>query len=181
MLESMVKNILRFLQYDYITTNEIGAGGNELDVVAERRIPSINNIEVYPVICECKAHERPIDMTDWLKFLGKVYKETLRNSRAEGLLIALNDANGNVKGDIRTCTYQNVRLLTAEDLMNVCIQCYSMASILQVQASANFIGQYDPKLGVMIGDKNTNKKEKIMFGIVKHKTGSEEEFLALYY
>ena len=133
MLESMVKNILRFLQYDYITTNEIGAGGNELDVVAERRIPSINNIEVYPVICECKAHERPIDMTDWLKFLGKVYKETLRNSRAEGLLIALNDANGNVKGDIRTCAYQNVRLLTTEDLMNVCIQCYSMASMLQVQ------------------------------------------------
>ena len=98
----MWKNLLRFLQYDYVTTNEIGAGGNELDVVAERRIPSINKVEVYPVICECKAHERPIDMTDWLKFLGKVYKETLRNSRAEGLLIALNDANGNVKGDIRT-------------------------------------------------------------------------------
>ena len=133
MLESMVKNLLRFLQYDYVTTNEIGAGGNELDVVAERRIPSINKVEVYPVICECKAHERPIDMTDWLKFLGKVYKETLRNSRAEGLLIALNDANGNVKGDIRTSAYQNVRLLTAEDLVNVCIQCYSMASIPQVQ------------------------------------------------
>lgn len=133
MLESMVKNILRYLQYDYVTNNEVGTGGNELDVIAERRIPSINNVEVYPVICECKAHERPIDMTDWLKFLGKIYKETLRNSRAEGLLIALNDANGNVKGDIRTNCYQNVRLLSAEDLVDVCIKCYGMASTQQVQ------------------------------------------------
>lgn len=133
MLESMVKNILRFLQYDYVTTNEIGAGGNELDVVAERRIHSINNVEVYPVICECKAHERPIDMTDWLKFLGKVYKESLHNCRAEGLLIALNDANGNVKGDIRTNAYQNARLLSAEDLVNACMRCYAMASTLQVK------------------------------------------------
>lgn len=133
MLECIVKNILRYLQYEYVATNEIGAGGNELDVVAERRIPSINKVEVYPVICECKAHEKPIDMTDWLKFLGKVYKETLNNSRAEGLLIALNDANGNVKGDIRTTNYQNVRLLSAEVLVKVCIQCYSMASMQQVQ------------------------------------------------
>lgn len=132
-LECMVKNILRYLKYDYIATNEVGSGGNEIDVAAERRIPSINKVEVYPVICECKAHERPIDMTDWLKFLGKVYKETLNNIRAEGLLIALNDANGNVKGDIRTSDYPNVRLLSAEDLVNVCIQCYSMASMQQVQ------------------------------------------------
>lgn len=132
-LESMVKNILRYLQYDYVTTNEIGAGGNELDVVAERHIPSINKVETYPVICECKAHERPIDMNDWLKFLGKVYKETLENSRAEGLLIALNDANGNVKGDIRNSDYNNVRLLAAEDLTTAVIKCYNMASTLQVQ------------------------------------------------
>lgn len=89
MLECMVKNILRYFKYDYIATNEVGSGGNGIDVVAERRIPSINQVDVYPVICECKAHERPIDMTDWLKFLGKVYKGTRNNCRVEGLLIAL--------------------------------------------------------------------------------------------
>ena len=73
LLETIVKVLLASYGYDYVATNEIGAGGNEIDVVAEKKQIIVGGVKTYPLICECKAHESPVNMNDWLKFLGKVY------------------------------------------------------------------------------------------------------------
>ena len=49
-----------------------------------------------------------------------------------------------------------------------------------IQASKDFIGQYDKESGYMIGGKQKRQKEKTLFGIVKHKTGIDEEYLSIF-
>lgn len=121
------------LGYKYVTTNEIGSGGDEIDVLAERQQNIIGGSTKYPLICECKAHESPICMNDWLKFLGKVFKEKRKNSLSSGLMIALSDANGNVKGDIRNTNYQDdARLLTGGDLIEPIKSYYRLCSYSHV-------------------------------------------------
>lgn len=66
LLETIVKILLSSYGYDYVATNEIGVGGNEIDVVAEKRMATLGAVQTYPLICECKAHENPINMNDWL-------------------------------------------------------------------------------------------------------------------
>ena len=96
----------------------IGAGGDEIDVTARMVIPSIGGNQEYPLICECKAHEsRPINITDWDKFLGKVFKHQKDNPQTRGLMIALSDANGNVKGEVAEKNYKDVQLLQGKDLI----------------------------------------------------------------
>ena len=132
LLETIVKVLLSSYGYDYVATNEIGAGGNEIDVVAEKRIMSFGGSKTYPLICECKAHENPVNMNDWLKFLGRVYKEKRKNSLSSGLMIALSDANGNVKGDIRNDNYQEVKLIAGNELIEPIISHYALASITEI-------------------------------------------------
>lgn len=133
LLETIVKVLLSSYGYDYVATNEIGAGGNEIDVVAEKRISNFGEAKIYPLICECKAHENPVNMNDWLKFLGKVYKEKRKNSLSSGLMIALSDANGNVKGDIRNDNYQEVKLIAGNDLIEPIISHYELVSITEIK------------------------------------------------
>lgn len=129
LLETIVKVLLESIGYKYVTTNEVSGGGNEIDVIAERQQSSLGGIVTYPLICECKAHENPVNMNDWLKFLGKVYKEKRKNTLTAGIMIALSDANGNVKGDIRESNYQDdARLLTGEDLLKPIMSYYKIAS-----------------------------------------------------
>ena len=85
-LESLTASILKSMGYA-VNSNEIKSGGNELDVVATKKEPIGGEV---CLICECKAHENPVNMNDWLKFLGKVYKEKRKNSLSSGLMIALN-------------------------------------------------------------------------------------------
>lgn len=133
LLETIVKVLLEYLGYKYVNTNEIGNGGNEIDVLAEKQQNVIGGTTTYPLICECKAHESPICMNDWLKFLGKVYKEKRNNSLSSGLMIALSDANGNVKGDIRNTNYQDdARLLTGSDLIEPIKSYYRLCSYSHV-------------------------------------------------
>ena len=49
-----------------------------------------------------------------------------------------------------------------------------------MQASQDFVGRYDPKTGYMVGGKKMDQKEKTFFGIVKHKTGVDEEYLSIF-
>lgn len=116
-LEYLTKTILESLGYDYVATNVIGAGGDEIDVSAKMVIPSIGGNQEYPLICECKAHESPINITDWDKFLGKVFKHQKDNPQTRGLMIALSDANGNVKGEVADKNYKDVQLLQGKDLI----------------------------------------------------------------
>ncbi len=133
LLETIVKVLLSSYGYDYVATNEIGSGGNEIDVVAEKHMTIFGVSKTYPLICECKAHENPVNMNDWLKFLGKVYKEKRKNSLSSGLMIALSDANGNVKGDIRNGNYlEDVKLIAGNDLIEPIISHYGLASITEI-------------------------------------------------
>ena len=133
LLETIVKAILSSYGYEYVATNEIGAGGNEIDVVAEKHLPSLGFSQTYPLICECKAHETPINMNDWLKFLGKIYKEKKKNSLSSGLMIALSDANGNVKGDIRINNDDDARLITGNELLDPIVSHYGLASKIEIE------------------------------------------------
>ena len=133
LLETIVKVLLASYGYDYVATNEIGAGGNEIDVVAEKKQIIVGGVKTYPLICECKAHESPVNMNDWLKFLGKVYKEKRKNSLSSGLMIALSDANGNVKGDIRNDNNQEeTKLITGNELIEPIIQHYGLVSNTEI-------------------------------------------------
>lgn len=126
-LEYLTKTILESLGYEYVATNVIGVGGDEIDVSAKMVIPSVNGNQEYPLICECKAHESPITTNDWLKFLGKMFKCQKENLQTRGLMIALSDANGNVKGDISKMKYQDVELLQGNDLIKPLSKAFSLA------------------------------------------------------
>ena len=97
-LEVLTASILKSLKYTDITMNVVGKGGNELDVVAKFSTPHISGELIHPVVCECKAYKTKVDITDWLKFLGKFYTASLEDSKTMGIMIALSGANGNVIG-----------------------------------------------------------------------------------
>ena len=92
-LETLTASILSSLKYTDIIMNVVGKGGNELDVVAKYSTPHISGDLIHPVVCECKAYKSKVDITDWLKFLGKFYTARLEDSKAMGIMIALSGAN----------------------------------------------------------------------------------------
>lgn len=101
-LEQLAIKILRSQGYVDIIPNMQVSGASELDVTAHKSNQTgIKDIRT-PVICECKAHESPINMTDWLKFIGKLTIERKKNPNAIGLMIALSGANGSVMGSYQT-------------------------------------------------------------------------------
>ena len=116
-LEYLTKTMLESLGYEYVATNVIEAGGDEIDVFARRLIPTPGKTLEYPLVCECKAHERPITMDDWLKFQGKVHKQQRLNGNTQGLMIVLNEANGNVKGDYAQTDYNDIQLIQGAELI----------------------------------------------------------------
>lgn len=127
-LEYLTKAILDSLGYQYVATNYIASGGDEIDVFAKIIIPSPGKLMEYPVLCECKAHESPISENDWQKFLGKMFKQRERNRLSQGLMIALSDANGNVKGDYDQSHYEGIQLLQGNDLIQPLSKAFSLES-----------------------------------------------------
>lgn len=72
-LEELTRQLLEYQGFSNIAKDTQHSGANEIDVRAEKKdYVGIRDIKT-PVICECKAYNRPIDMTDWLKFIGKLY------------------------------------------------------------------------------------------------------------
>lgn len=96
-LEELTGAILKQLGYT-VVNNSIGYGGNEIDVEAKLEQRTVGDVKVISVVCECKAHDKPIAMGDWLKFLGKVLVARMNNSQTMGVMIALSGVNGNVQG-----------------------------------------------------------------------------------
>lgn len=69
-LEELTTTILQKQGYTNISTNAINSGGSEIDAIAvHKNHLGVTEVE-YPVICECKAHNKPINITDWLKFMA---------------------------------------------------------------------------------------------------------------
>lgn len=131
-LEYLTKTILKGLGYQFVSTNFIASGGDEIDVFAKMIIPTPGNKAEYPVLCECKAHDHPINENDWQKFLGKMFKQRSRNRMTQGIMIALSDANGNVRGDFDQSKYEGIQLLRGEDL----IQSISKVFFLETESIA---------------------------------------------
>lgn len=148
-LEELTTSILKRQGYKNISTNAIYSGGSEIDAIATHinRL-GVNDIE-YPIICECKAHNKPININDWLKFIGKIYLEKLNNSHTVGLMIALSGANGNVIGsynDIKK--HQFVHLIANDDLVSLLIEEFSL---LHPDYIEKYILQYTSKKIAEIG------------------------------
>ncbi len=98
-LERLTKCLLERLGYKQVTLNFIASGGSEVDIHAELPIPGLSGVQSVPLIGECKSHEAPITLPDWLKFLGKVFTErSCRRADTRALFVALGGANGNVDG-----------------------------------------------------------------------------------
>ena len=104
-LEQLVRAVLEQQGYKKVRSNVIGAGGNELDVVAVRESTIVGGVQVTNLMCEAKALADPVNMPAWQRFLGKLFIERVKDSNTVGMLIALNGVNGNVMGsynDLKT-------------------------------------------------------------------------------
>lgn len=128
-LEQLTKTLLKSQGYSNIVTNMQVGGGSELDVTAERKdVIGINEIKT-PVLCECKAHQAPIVLTDWLKFIGKLTIARRTNGRTIGLLLALNGANGAVIGSFKSDFNgdDTVQLIANDDLLSLLQKVYDIS------------------------------------------------------
>jgi len=132
-LESLTVRILKALRYQNIVANEIGAGGQEIDVRAESTTPTPGGQGfTLRVLCECKAYRSPVAITHWLKFLGKLYSEEARiKSQISGCFIALSGVNGNVAGhfDELKCNRPGIELITGERLLEVLRSVFDIAPV----------------------------------------------------
>lgn len=138
-LEKLTRNLLETLGYQNIVTNLIGPGGSEIDVRAEYSIPGLGMHKLtHKLICECKAHNKPNDSTDWLKFLGKVFCEEVRTAQTVGgCFIALNGVNGNVWGNYEELKghRENVTLVSGVELLDLAREKYGLCDLNRVYDS----------------------------------------------
>lgn len=127
-LEKLTQKILSHQGYSNIATNVQVSGASELDVSASKKEKTgVKDIEI-PVICECKAHEKPIVMTDWLKFIGKVMIARKQKANTIGLMLALSGANGAVIGSYTTDFADDpaIQLIANDDIINLISSVYNL-------------------------------------------------------
>lgn len=137
-LEELTSQILENQGFTNILKNNQQSGASEIDV----RATKINRIGVsdvrIPIICECKAHNRPINMDDWQKFIGKLYIERRKSKNAEhtiGLMISLSGANGCVQGSYLDDFEgdDRVQLIANDNLFNILSELYSIENLSVVK------------------------------------------------
>jgi len=81
------------------------------------------------LIAECKAWATPINLPDWLKFLGKVFVEEAKvGNEVEGLFVSLSGVNGAVRGNYDSLRQRknNVVLLESEQLTEEISKLYNL-------------------------------------------------------
>lgn len=126
-LEQLTKIILEKQGYDNVCTNIIDVGGCEIDITATHKYKLMTASSGYHIIGECKAYARPIDTTDWLKFIGKLFIKRLKEKDSIGVMISLSGANGNVIGSYNDLKGQGfIHLITNDDLVSLLIDEYSL-------------------------------------------------------
>lgn len=113
-LESLICRVLEEQGYSEVRPNVVGAGGNEVDISAERQAAVIGETQITPLMCEAKAYAGPVNMPTWQKFLGKLLIARTDDSTTVGLLIALNGVNGNVAGSLKALKTMDKALLVFE-------------------------------------------------------------------
>ena len=134
-LEQLTVKILDHQGLEDITTNIQGAGGNEIDITAY----SQTTIGICPqktkVIGECKAHKAPINITDWLKFIGKVHYAREIESNVVGIMVCLSGANGAVVGMYNEKHHKDktIQLIANKDLVNLISECFEIETEVKVR------------------------------------------------
>ena len=139
-LENLTKNILANQGDTNIPLNYVGTGGHEIDVHAVKRQTVGVKVVEYPIICECKAHEKMISMPDYDKFKGKVATAKEENVNTSGLLIALSGAMGTVIG-ANDANKSDIQLIANDDLLKLISQLYSLPSSFDVRKYIRSITQ----------------------------------------
>ena len=131
-LEILTKDILTEQGYINITKSLIGVGGEEIDIYAEKEeiigLRKVNHI----VICECKAHEKIINLTDYNKFKGKLATKKEKNKNTIGLLIALSGASGTVVGANQE-NQSDIQLIANDDISKLLSHIYSLKDIYDIR------------------------------------------------
>lgn len=133
-LEELTATLMKESGYEYIRRNVIDAGGSEKDVNAKRTFEKDGSKIEIPVICECKAKSEPININDWLKFVGKVSIGRMNNPRTEGVMIALNGVNGNVTGNYDALPDKSyLRLIEQEDLLELVCRHFKLKDVEEIK------------------------------------------------
>src|SRR5215213_11431509 len=71
-LEQLTTQLLSAVGYRVVAIRGRGAGGDEIDVSAERTFDEMGQLSTHKALCECKAFRKPADVGHWEKFLGKI-------------------------------------------------------------------------------------------------------------
>ncbi len=133
-LEVLTARLLQHCGYQNCTTN-VMANGSELDVRGEILIPGLAAGRIRQLICECKAHKAVIDMTQWCKFLGKIYHQSIcTKTEVAGCFISLSGVNGHVQShydELRRNT-DNVTLLHGDDLLRLVREIVPFISLKEI-------------------------------------------------
>lgn len=130
-LEVLTRDLLSGMGYSNIVRNFISSGGEEIDVSADIAVPNIGGTQARRLVCECKAHQNPIALPDWMKFLGKVlFEEARTGGEISACFVALGGVNGNVAGNYDELKNRrpNIRLVTGETILNELSRLYGLCS-----------------------------------------------------
>lgn len=134
-LEELTEALLKGSGYEYVRRNVVEAGGSEIDVTAQRVVLQDDNGVTVPVICECKAKGDPININDWLKFVGKVSIGRMNNPKTEGVMIALSGVNGNVTGNYNALPDKSfLRLIEQEELTSIVSRYFNLKDVEEVRS-----------------------------------------------
>ena len=138
-LEQIARTMLSSKGYQSIKLNPVGAGGAEYDVVAEYVMPLAVGTRIVKVIGECKARKDQVNMTDWQKFMGKIFLEEVKSKYpVTGLFIAATGFNSYVASSYEElCQHRdNLTLVGEQDIEEFLRQQYAVCSVQQVANSA---------------------------------------------
>ncbi len=134
-LEALTRTLLSSMGYTNIVRNFISSGGEEIDVNADFALPGIGSTQFRRLICECKADEKPVDLPQWLKFLGKVlFEEARLGTEISACFIALSGVNGNFAAhyDELKSHRPNITLVDGDILLSEVTKIYNLSNVEKV-------------------------------------------------
>ncbi|PHQ34781.1 restriction endonuclease [Rhodopirellula bahusiensis] len=137
-LETLTMNLLRHRGYENCTTN-VMANGAEIDVRGELPLPGLGTTRHQKLICECKAHKSVMDMTQWCKFLGKVFhQEACTESEVAGCFVSLSGVNGHVQGNYDELSghRKNISLLHGDELLKLIAEIIPFIALAEISRRA---------------------------------------------
>jgi hypothetical protein len=131
-LELLATKTLASMGYRNIVRSRIDSGGSEVDVSADHMAEMLGGLQTRKLLCECKARRDPSDLTDWLKFVGKVYIEAVeRNEEVFGCFICLSGVNGNVSGSYESYKRRknNITVIDGDGIIAMVSERYGLCGL----------------------------------------------------